>query len=612
MAKKFLTPIDLNQLELQNARLQNLATAPSSPVKGQMYYNTTSNKALVWDGTAWVPWEVGGVTGVKGNSESTYRTGNVNLTAANIGAAASSHAHGNITSGGDITETAPTIASGDQIIINDHSASKITNGPTFDGSTTTKALTPKGTWETFNNYSHPTYTANTAAAVKVGNDATGHVVIGAALAKGDVGLGNVDNTADANKTVNKANQLTTARNIDGISFNGSSGVSHFRAVELQSSVFTYDSTNNRCVINVSNAAMSMDAGSLIYISFTNINKASGPSSSGSTPVYLRLSAGTPKPIYYSDNTSPNNSLTQSYVVNKFYHDATYLFVFSNNYCHMVGEVDTDTTYSTGTNSELTTGTVTDNRVWTPKILHDYIASAIGGADAMRFKGTIGTGGDVTSLPTTGVKVGDTYRVITAGTYAGQACEIGDLIIATATTPTWTVAQTNIDGAITSISGTAPISVTGSGNSRTVAHSNSGVTAASKGDTSNQTPGWGSTFKALSGTVNATGHLTAFAEHTVKIPDTVATTTTAGLMSASDKQVINNLFNTVSINAGSTSKTLSGIPLSYTAYRITGSTYEQVELDVSVSLSNMNEITTTFSIASAITDDIIILASLYPL
>lgn len=74
---------------------------------------------------------------------------NVPTTAAHVGAASSSHTHGNITNGGDITATAPTIASGDQIIINDNSASKITNGPTFDGSTTTTALTPKGTWETF-------------------------------------------------------------------------------------------------------------------------------------------------------------------------------------------------------------------------------------------------------------------------------------------------------------------------------------------------------------------------------------------------------------------------------------------------------------------------------
>lgn len=36
---------------------------------------------------------VGAITGVKGDAESTYRTGNVNLTAANIGAATSSHTH---------------------------------------------------------------------------------------------------------------------------------------------------------------------------------------------------------------------------------------------------------------------------------------------------------------------------------------------------------------------------------------------------------------------------------------------------------------------------------------------------------------------------------------
>lgn len=63
------------------------------------------------------------------------------------GKANSSHAHGNITSGGDITASAPTIASGDQLVINDSSASKITNGPTFDGSTITQFLSKKGTWE---------------------------------------------------------------------------------------------------------------------------------------------------------------------------------------------------------------------------------------------------------------------------------------------------------------------------------------------------------------------------------------------------------------------------------------------------------------------------------
>ena len=89
---------------------------------------------------------------------------------------------------------------------------------------------------------------------------------------------------------------------------------------------------------------------------------------------------------------------------------------------------------------------------------------------------------------------------------------------------------------TTYAGTSPISVSGTD----ISHAVSGVTAASKGDTSNQTPGFGSTFKVLSGTVNETGHLIAFAEHTVKIPNTAATTSKAGLMSATDKSTLNNL------------------------------------------------------------------------
>ena len=57
------------------------------------------------------------------------------------------HTHGNITSDGDITATAPTVASGDKIIINDESASKITNGPSF-GTSTTTYLRNDGTWGT--------------------------------------------------------------------------------------------------------------------------------------------------------------------------------------------------------------------------------------------------------------------------------------------------------------------------------------------------------------------------------------------------------------------------------------------------------------------------------
>jgi hypothetical protein len=56
-------------------------------------------------------------------------------------------------------------------------------------------------------------------------------------------------------------------------------------------------------------------------------------------------------------------------------------------------------------------------------------------NAMVYKGTVGgTGATFPSLPTTGVSIGDTYKVAKEGTYAGQAqCEVGDIFIASIAT-----------------------------------------------------------------------------------------------------------------------------------------------------------------------------------
>lgn len=61
------------------------------------------------------------------------------------------HTHGNIQDGGSLQTSDVTIASGDKLVITDSSdSSKVARASaSFDGSTTTKALTQKGTFETF-------------------------------------------------------------------------------------------------------------------------------------------------------------------------------------------------------------------------------------------------------------------------------------------------------------------------------------------------------------------------------------------------------------------------------------------------------------------------------
>ena len=82
------------------------------------------------------------------------------------------------------------------------------------------------------------------------------------------------------------------------------------------------------------------------------------------------------------------------------------------------------------------------------------------ADAMVYKGTVS---DTVALPTANVQRGWTYKVATAGTYAGTVCKVGDLIIAkvdaaTATDATWDVVPSGDEQVITGAAANTGITI----------------------------------------------------------------------------------------------------------------------------------------------------------
>lgn len=52
--RRYFTDISLEQNELLNARLENLATAPPSPQPGYVYFDTTLLTYRGWDGFIWI------------------------------------------------------------------------------------------------------------------------------------------------------------------------------------------------------------------------------------------------------------------------------------------------------------------------------------------------------------------------------------------------------------------------------------------------------------------------------------------------------------------------------------------------------------------------------
>lgn len=126
-----------------------------------------------------------------------------------------------------------------------------------------------------------------------------------------------------------------------------------------------------------------------------------------------------------------------------------MYLEQNGNLHITGNIVNNSVSAKLSNATLTSSNANHQYIPTNKVVWDAINAGIAANDAMTFKGTVGTGGTVTSLPRT-YRCGDTYKVVSEGTYAGQFCEVGDLLIAMITRETsttnnddWTAVQANM-------------------------------------------------------------------------------------------------------------------------------------------------------------------------
>lgn len=144
-------------------------------------------------------------------------------------------------------------------------------------------------------------------------------------------------------------------------------------------------------------------------------------------------------------------------------------------------------------------------------------------EPMIFKGSLGTGGTITSLPTAAASnEGYTYKVITAGTYASQSAKVGDTFISDGSAWVLIPSGDEPSGTVTSITLTqgTGITVSNSGTAITTSGSRTiSLASITKDDTtSTASPSHGGTFTAIDSiTYDTYGRVTGVNTKTVTLP-----------------------------------------------------------------------------------------------
>lgn len=155
--------------------------------------------------------------------------------------------------------------------------------------------------------------------------------VSGATAGNFAGLDANGNLTDSGKnesslSVLEATKLTTARNIDGVSFDGSANVHHF------GSCATAAATAAKTVTLDDSMSFTLAKGASVFVKFTNSNTASNPT--------LAVNGTTAKSIYRYGSTVPGTTAKTSWQANSVVH-----LVYDGAAWQMVGWLNDDSTYT---------------------------------------------------------------------------------------------------------------------------------------------------------------------------------------------------------------------------------------------------------------------------
>lgn len=386
----FLTNINLNKNELQNAVIQNLSSNPSNPRTGQIYYNTTDKVLKQFNGTSW------DIVGKE------YTNGN--------GLALNGTTFSAIGYNGIVVDS---------------------NGINADIDTAAGLK----------------FTGSTDGSKKIGVNIDGTLEYSSGALKVKVPTDN--NFSDSLKT--KLDEIESGAEVNVI-----------ETITVNGTEATPNSSKVVAIYTINEAAFADDS-----------------TSTPASPVKMTLTDGNnqtvtaniPKVSSSSAGVAPKGSSvsTQSQSTKFLREDGTWA---APSYTSVSDYVKKDgTTAMTGAlnmNSHKITS-VTDPTSAQDAATKNYVDNTVSTAitnitDAMVFKGTIGQSGGagtIAALPTSSVRIGDTYKIIeedksisasASATGSAVTAKIGDTIVATATTPKWTVIPSGDEpsGTVTSV------------------------------------------------------------------------------------------------------------------------------------------------------------------